>query len=43
MSFSKVHLLPYNQLTTARFHIQILVLFNTAYFQEKATTTSVAI
>ena len=43
MSFSKARLLPDNQLTTARFHIQVLVLFNTAYFREKVTTTSVAI
>ena len=43
MSFSKAHLLPYNQLTTPRFHIQVLLLLNTAYFQEKVTATSVAI
>ena len=43
MSFSKVHLLPYNQLTTPRFHIQVLVLLKITYFQEKVTTTSAPI
>ena len=43
MSFSKAHLLPYNQLTTPRFHIQVLLLVKIAYFQEKVTTTSVPI
>ena len=43
MNFSKAHLLPCNQLTTPRFHIQTLVLLKIAYFQEKVTTTSVPI
>ena len=43
MSLSKAHLLPYNQLTKPRFHIQVLVLLKIAYFQEKVTTTSVPI
>ena len=43
MSFSKSHLLPYNQLTTARLHIQVLVLLKIAYFQEKVNITSVPI
>ena len=41
MNFSKVHLLSYNQLTTPRF--QVLLLLNIAYFQEKVTTPSVPI
>ena len=43
MSFSKAHLLPYNQLTTPRSRIQALVLLKIAYFQEKVTTTSLPI
>ena len=43
MSLSKAHLLPYNQLTTPRFDIQVLVLVKIAYFQEKVTTASVPI
>ena len=43
MSFSKAHLLPYNQLTTPRSRIQALVLVKIAYFQEKVTTTSLPI
>ena len=43
MSFSKAHLLPYNQLTIPRFRIQALVLLKIAYFQEKVTTMSVPI
>ena len=43
MSFSKAHLLPYKQLTTPRFHIQVLALLKIAYFQEKVTTKSVPI
>ena len=31
------------QLTTPRFHIQVLVLLKTSYFQEKETTNSVPI
>ena len=36
MSFSKAYLLPYNQLTTPRFHIQVLVLLKIAYFSGKS-------
>ena len=36
MSFSRAHLLPYNQLTTLRFHIQVLVLLKIAYFSGKS-------
>ena len=43
MSFSKAHLLPYNQLNTPRFRIHILVLLKIAYFQEKVTATPVPI
>ena len=43
MSLSKAHPLPYNQLTTSRFHIQVLVLVKIAYFQEKVTTIPVPI
>ena len=43
MSFAKAHFLPYNQLTTPRFHIQVLVLLKIAYFQGKVNTPSVAI
>ena len=43
MSFSKAHLLPYNQLNTPRFRIQVLVLLKIAYFQEKVTATPVPI
>ena len=31
------------QLNTPRFHIQVLVLLKTSYFQEKETTNSVPI
>ena len=43
MSLPKARLLPYNQLTTPRFHIQGLVLLKIAWFQEKVTTTAVLI
>ena len=43
MSFFKAHLLPYNQLTTPRFRIQVHVLLKIAYFREKVTTTLVPI
>ena len=43
MSFSKPLFLPYNQLTIPRFHIQVLVLLNTEYFQKKVTITPVPI
>ena len=41
MSFFKSHILPYNQLTTPRFHIEVLVLQKITKFQEKVTTTHV--
>ena len=43
MSFTKAHLLPYNQLTTLRFPIQALVLLKIAYFQEKVAAMFVPI
>ena len=42
MSLSKAHPLPYNQLITSRFHIQVLVLVKIAYFQEKVACTYLA-
>ena len=36
-------LLPYNQLTIPRFHIQVLVILKITYFQEKVITMSVPI
>ena len=43
ISFSKANLLPYNQLITPRFHIEVLILLKIAYFQEKVTAMSVPI